>query len=324
VDELIVRSLRGETGEIEERKLAEWLAASPSRAREFQDVKQVWDLGECLTAADPEPAPTIQDLLQRSASTQPAERRGSVADRLRGTWVRSALKVAAVLVIAAGTTWTVHRRGSGPGLGAAEFVTGSAESVTVRLGDGTIVRLAPESRLRLTGSDSREVWLDGHAYFAVTKQHGRSFRVRTHAGNVMVLGTRFDLQARAGDVRLLVVEGRVELSAEGKTVALAPSELGSISDGGPPREETVDMARVQEELRWMGDFIVFEATPLGQAARELSAHYGIPVEVLDSTLATETVHGWFANEDLEDVLKILCRAVNAHYSLLPTGATIEP
>ena len=132
------------------------------------------------------------------------------------------------------------------------------------------------------------------------------------------------MQARAGNLRLLVVEGRVDLSADGKTVALEPSELGSISDGGPPREEAVDQAEVRQELRWMGDFLVFEATPLGQAARELSAHYGIPVEVLDSTLAKETVHGWFANEDLEDVLAILCRTVNAHYSILPTGATIEP
>jgi ferric-dicitrate binding protein FerR (iron transport regulator) len=228
-----------------------------------------------------------------------------------------------VLILAFAASWIMLPQREGSSLGAAEFVTGPSEMVTVKLSDGTVVRLAPESRLRLT-TNAREVWLEGQAFFGVAAHAGKPFRVRTHAGTAEVLGTRFDARSREGSLRVVVVEGKVKLSAGDESLELIANEMGRISSGTPLEGQAVDEEALLNELDWLGKFIVFKATPLGDAARELSRHYGVPVAVLDSTLAQETIEGWFADRDLSEVIEILCRAVDAHCSILPSGVTIQP
>lgn len=324
MDELIIRSLQGDISEVEARRLAEWRASGEVHERHFQEVSRLWGLGRVLTPSLPEhETPRVRDLV---ASARSGAAFAGAANRRRRH-----LRPLLLGLVAAGLAGAVVVFGRDavaptvtPALGAAEFVTGRGEMVTVTLGDGSVVKLAPESRLRLRAGEGREVWLDGHAYFAVARQDGSPFRIRTHSGTAVVLGTRFDLQAREGRLRLLVVEGKVELAAGGNSVELEASELGEVVGDSPLTAHPVAPAEVRDQLRWMGDFIAFEDTPLGDAARELSAHYGVPIEVLDPELARVTVHGWFANAELPSVLEILCRAVNAHCTTLPTGVTIGP
>lgn len=327
MDELIIRSLQGKTSRSDERRLAEWRGTSPVRARHYSHVQRLWDLGRILSdGVTDEPIPTIQEL-ERQTEKRPVATSlpRSKNQHHRFSWVRNVWKVAALFLLGFAVRHFIPGGEDSVALGAAEFVTGTSETVTVTLGDGTLVRLAPESRLRLTNeATDREVWLDGRAYFAVTQQEGRPFRVHTHAGDAVVLGTRFDLKAQEGELRLLVVEGKVELATRGKKVAIKANEMTYVVGAAPPTLEKVDPEYVQSSLRWMGDFIVFEATPLHQVAQQLSLHYGVPVEVLDSTLAKETVHGWFADEELEDVLNVVCRAIRAHCSIRQAGVTIEP
>lgn len=326
MDELIIRSFQGNTSAADEQRLIEWRVAAPADEQRYTHLRQLWELAAVLEdrSAD-ESVPTIQEL-ERSAK-KPSEQPSLPRRQSQPRFVRSrnALKIAALVLLGFATRHFIPSGDASIALGAAEFVTGASETVTVTLGDGTLIRLAPQSRLRLRGGNTnREVWLDGRAYFAVTQQDGRPFRVRTHAGDAMVLGTRFDLQAQEGKLRLLVVEGEVELASRGTTVAIGASELSEVVGSAPPTLEKVDPEYVHDSLRWMGEFIVFEATPLSQAAQELSLHYDTRIEVLDSTLAKETVFGTFVDEDLEDILNVICRAMRAHCSLRPDGVTIEP
>jgi len=285
-----------------------------------REPERLWKLtGSLRGELRDEPAPTIDELEHRSRARRPAPDPGRRVPRV--IWIGGLAAAGLAGLIVGRTMW--------PGvpapvvdLSAAEFSTGPSERVTVRLGDGTVIRLAPQTRLRVTpASDERAVWLDGQAFFAVARQRGR-FVVRTHAGEAVALGTRFDLEAREADLRLVVVEGRVALAAGGERVVVGPNEVGNARATKP-----LTVSRVTDrdrELEWMGDFLVFQATPLSQAAVELTKHYGVPVRVVDSGLAAETVSGWFSNERLEDVLKILCRAVKAHCIVGKSGATIEP
>ena len=87
---------------------------------------------------------------------------------------------------------------------------------SVRLLDGTIVVLAPASRLTLAadyGEGERNVSLDGAALFAVVHDSAHPFAV--HAGNAVVrdVGTAFTVRADddAGVVRIGVTEGAVSV-----------------------------------------------------------------------------------------------------------------
>ena len=324
MDELICRAAQGTASEGEEATLLAWRQASRANERQYREM--VWLLRESLVAEESvevDPPPLLEDLVSPNSFRGSPEFRRRSKDRrlfLRGLVITAA---AASLAIVIGRTREAGTPAPAFTFGTGEIVTGKLESSTVRLGDGTVVRLAPESRLRLMGETGRrEVWLEGRAYFAVVRDEARPFRLRTHAGDAVVLGTRFDIEATAEDLRVIVVEGAVRLGVRGETVDVEALQLGRVGPSLAPRREDVDEEYIRDELDWVGNFIAFENTPLERAARELSAHYGVPVEVLDSTLARETVWGIFAEESLDEVVAVICRAVTAHCTIGPTRVTI--
>jgi transmembrane sensor len=327
MDDLIIRSFKGDASEAEERELHAWRSATAQNDAYYRDMIRLLEATETVILDRAVPVrPPGADLV-RAADRRPIPLSKPRSLRGFGGWMAGGGLLAAAAA-AAVLLWVgpLNRDASEPefSLGTGEFVTSVGETATITLADGSIVRLAPQTRLRLTGKAGREVWLEGRAYFAVAKREGARFRVRTQAGDAVVLGTRFDLQARGSDLRVLVVEGEVEVAAQGETAAVTANQMARAGRGAGPVSEPVDSTVVQQELKWMGDFLVFAATPLDQVAQELSVRYSIPVTVMDSALATETVHVWFSGQDLEDVLRVVCRTVNANCTVHPHGVTIAP
>lgn len=309
--------LNGHASKAEEAQLQAWRRKSINNERHYRHLVEMLDhISDTVLEEDVDAPPLIEDLLSKSAPS----RDGSRSFR-RGVW-----QVAASGLVAAAALALVLFRGSRPAemaFGAGEVVTGASESTTVRLGDGSVVRLGPGSRLRVIADQgSREVWMEGRAYFSVARDESRPFRIRTHAGDAVVLGTRFDLEARADDMRVVVVEGAVKMGAAGSEVEVAAREIGTVGDGGAPQRRSADVEEIDRELAWVGSFIAFENTPLSQAADELSRRFGVPVVVLDTTLARETVRGTFTDEPLDEITRVLCRAVSVHCSVQDGRVTI--
>lgn len=322
VDELIVRALQGAASEAEERLLDAWRNASPGNERYFRETERVWASGAGLrSGGKPRRAPTVHELTWRARAGATPSWSPPSARRLG--WRRRVGLAAMVVLVLFGVSHMVVRRSFDPARHADTDLVAAAETRTVTLSDGTIVLLTPGSRLRVAGDAVSDVWLDGHAYFSVPpRAPGQHFRVRTHAGDAAVMGTRFDLDTRHDQMRLLVVEGEVELAARGHTLAVTANQIARLRSTGEMVSERVDTTYVRRELRWMRDFLVFTETPLDQVARELTRYYGVPVELLDLSLAEQTVHAWFANEELEDVMPVICRAIEARCEIDADRVTI--
>ena len=102
------------------------------------------------------------------------------------------------------------------------------------LPDGTKVWLNSSSYLRYPSvftENSRDVELDGEAYFKVTKDKNKPFIVHTQNSSVKVLGTEFNIDAYSYNdfVATTLVEGSVEFSYNNKfeqaqTMLLKPNE----------------------------------------------------------------------------------------------------
>jgi len=210
-----------------------------------------------------------------------------------------------------------------PVLQAAEFVTGPTELATARLSDGTVVRLAPSTRLRVgERSDRREVWLDGKAFFAVAADDQTPFTVRTRAGDALVLGTRFEVDVTTENLQVLVVEGKVAVGAPEQRVEVEAGQVSRARSGIVPEvSAAVDVAG---HLDWMGPFFAFENTPLRQVAVELEARYSLRVKIADSSLESRTVTAWFGDESPEAVLRVICRITDVYCSIRNGVVSIEP
>jgi transmembrane sensor len=97
----------------------------------------------------------------------------------------------------------------------ADHVTGTAQIRSVRLEDGSSVRLGPDSAIRLDFSpgERRVTLLSGEGLFDVTPDAGRPFRVITRDTTTTVLGTSFDVAMLESSTSVGVAHGRVQVDA---------------------------------------------------------------------------------------------------------------
>lgn len=217
--------------------------------------------------------------------------------------------IAAGLAAAAVLAVGIQQLRSRDEFGFEEMVTGDAQPVTVSLRDGSVMRLAPRSSARIRVHDGlREVHLIGRAFFSVAERDGLPFVVKTVSGDVTVLGTQFDVDARDANMRLVVVEGKVAIAAArgGETRATRGQRVRVIEGELLPIEV---VAEPLEETRWVGRFLAFRDTPLPEVARQIERAYGVKVTLADSTLASHTITNWFSDRTLDEVMNVVCAIV---------------
>jgi transmembrane sensor len=206
-----------------------------------------------------------------------------------------AVAAAIVLLIGGVTLW----RGLSPANGgnATSFVagrterTGPGERRAIDLPDGAQVTLAVGSELRVDrdyGSRSRQVELEGEAYFSVRHDATRPFIVRAGNATAEDLGTEFVVRAYPGSdsVRVVVTSGRVALATQrGLRAEMDSGQLGVIAGEAPPA--VAREADLTPYLAWRDGRIVFRNAPLSAVATELGRWYDASFAVGDSAIANQ-------------------------------------
>lgn len=322
MDLLIIRSLTGRTTAEEDDRLRAWRAADPANERYYRSIGQLWTLSSAampeLSSVDmPDPEALLEQAERApdapaAPQTVPAGPSGSSRRSVRATWLPFVIPVAlAASFGAVGFGLGVIRdadRGQANWLGESEIVTGSGELTTLTLHDGTSVRLGPRSRLRL-GTEPREVWLEGRAFFGVAADSSRIFTVRTGHGDAVVLGTRFEVRSEEDEFRVLVVEGHVSVSAAGTTVDVTEGQMSRSRGGGAP--STTRVSNVLDHLSWMGSALVFQSTPLRAAVDEIQRRYGVSVSIETPSLSEVAVTATFTDQSVGEIMSVLCEIVGA-------------
>lgn len=325
IEEKIIRSLQGESTSRELQWLSRWRFASPEHAQRYRDIRSIWELTDGIRNArervgEPPPVDAVLEAARtRRSGVVPIYRSRRPGSRPQWwSWVAGA---AAVALVAIGAGLLLTNRSPGNVYTPREVVTGESETANIALEDGSIVRLAPASRLVFSRDGAeRNVVLDGRAFFAVSPTQGKLFRVRTSAGEVRVLGTRFQVQTALDRLDVLVIEGRVSLHAPGGVVEVGAAEFGRVRAGSAPTVTAVDDPDAL--LMWLDGFVAFQATPLAQIARELERRFGVPVVIQDSTIAERKVTARFTDEGFEEILTVICRVSDVRCDIRPFGVTI--
>lgn len=339
MDELLLRHLRGQTTEEEEAAVAKWLAADdegassrPERQRALAELSRVVEAGRIADRRIvPGVPPAAEDVIWRAEARGAGATRSSVARPgwrlrvLRPRRGRFDLVAAAVVAVVGLGIWQVivglggERGPAGTTAATREFVTGPGKTEMVRLADGSVIRLGPDSRLTtvwptdLPEGATREVTLDGEAFFAVTSDPARPFRVVTDAGTAQVLGTRFRLAADAEELSVAVIEGRVALAGPDHEVQVGAGQATRLLRGQP--EPVGAAAPTGSMADWLDGFLIFHDTPLGVAMEEVEGRYGTDVVVGDDTLMNQTLTMWFDSKSLAEVMTVVCSVIDARCSI---------
>ncbi|MCY4399283.1 MAG: FecR domain-containing protein [Gemmatimonadetes bacterium] len=333
MDDLLLRYLRKQTTEEETASVDVWLNSSPGNERALADLRRMVQVGRAADRmVEPGNPPRAEEVIWRAearATHSPASTRAGSVTRIRPVRPRlrlmGGLAAAAVVLLMGVGLWNAFGDSGRTGAATAElqeFMTGPGQTEMVRLGDGSIIRLGPDSRLSTTGGGAaREVTLQGEAFFAVATDEARPFRIVTAAGTARVLGTRFHLAAGPDKLAVTVVEGRVALAGPDHEVQVGAGQATSLLRGQP---ESVEAAPPLEAVAaWLDDFLVFHDTPLRVAMNEVEQRYGVRVEVDDPALQEQTLTMWFSSKSLDEVMTVVCGVVDARCSIGEQVVTIQ-
>ncbi|MDE2761606.1 MAG: FecR domain-containing protein [Gemmatimonadota bacterium] len=325
MDELLFRYLRGQTTEEENRSVDAWRIRSADADRVLTGLGHLIEAGRAADlTVDPGDPPAAGRVIRRAEARRfrsPAHRSpGSNRFVHYGGW-------AAAAAVAGLALWNAladsHARVVNGTPASQEFITASGETAMVRLEDGSVIRLGPGSRLATAvasvsqdqspGSFTRQVTLHGEAFFAIATNEEQPFRVTTAAGTAKVLGTRFHLAAQAGELAVVVVEGRVALDGPDQGVEVGAGQATRLVRGTPG--PVTSAPPIEEVAGWMRGFLIFQDTPLDAAMHEVGEHYGIEVEIGEPALLERTLTMWFSSKSLEEVMTVVCGVIGASCSI---------
>lgn len=329
MDELLLRHLRRQTSRGEDAVVTAWLEDSPERERQLSELRRLVEVGHVADRrVDPGEAPSAEDVIWRAEARAARSGQRRVARlgwrlrprRRRVRW-SDTLAAAAVVVVFLGV-WqvVVQLRGNSAAPSIQQFAsTDSDETEIVRLADGSVIRLGPDSwftaswRTEIPEGAAREVTFRGEAFFAVAGDPARPFRITTDAGTAEVLGTRFHLAAGEEDLSVAVVEGRVALAGPDHEVHVGAGQATRLLLGQP--QDVVAAPPIETVAVWLDDFLIFHDTPLSVAMQEVEARYGADVVVDDPALLDRTLTMWFESKSLEEVMTVVCGVVGARCSV---------
>jgi transmembrane sensor len=337
--EAIGRHLAGESAPAESEAVVAWLAAHPEDAQLAAIVKARADRAERQSAVTVDTERVLASVrsrlepptltVERGGASASAPARGrsgmatspaarpAVATPAPQRWRAVGLAVAAGLAAVVGLSQ--FRGGGAPDDAPREFRTAVGQRDSMRLADGTTVVLAPGSRLTLAanyGASTREVTLDGAAFFDVPHDETRPFTVHTRGAEIRDLGTAFSVKTGGdGGVSVAVTHGIVSLRSEVPNTPAdrAPAELRA-GDRGTVAKGTVVVQRgvvTGDDVAWTRGQLAYRDAPLSEVRDDVRRWYGIELQVTDSLLARRTLTATFRGDSAAQVIQLIALALGA-------------
>jgi len=197
----------------------------------------------------------------------------------------------------------------------------------ILLPDSSAVFLGADSKLSFPEkftSDSREVSLEGSAFFEVTKNPKKPFIIHTGTVQTKVLGTSFKIEAFEGrPVTVAVATGKVRvddfLKAGAKALAmLTPGQVLSY-DHGTPITRTTDIAELQA---WKLARLNFHSQSLQEITTELERWYDVRIQYQTPAKARERITVTLqVDMPLQKIMKVL--AATGHFDFTISGKQVK-
>lgn len=342
---LLGKKLNDEATDEELTELAELLDNMQLQQHKLELLQELWK----KRPAPAERLPDVKwDRLSARMQEQPGpESPGKQGLTMRGSFSRRFWWMAAciALLMIATVLWTTRPTAEQQQQLAAVTMdtvvyTPNGERKKIILPDSTRVQLNSGSKLvynKKFASANRQVYLEGEAFFEVTKDAAHPFIVNTDRMLVKVLGTVFNVKSydTNEDIETMVVEGKVEVSLKQETekkVILLPREKISIKNNRLFKEKqqaqlkyevetiTPPVAKekrevVPEEIAWTREKLVFTEEPFEMVALKMERWYNVHFHFENDKMKAILMSGDFDTVDIIQALQILQMLVDFSYEI---------
>jgi transmembrane sensor len=363
IKELLWRYFEGNATLEEADYISEWLDKSEENNQQYVTTKKAFiEVGADLLT-DPEIVERAYNRFQDRIHT--AEWKAGIEKQLKNKKLQSIVwRYAAIFIFLLGTGILLYvvksNRGSLFSNAMCELQVPYGARSQLTLPDGSMIWLNAGSKIKYNrdfGINSRDVYLNGEAYFDVEKSK-HPFIVHTSYLDLKVLGTSFNVKAYPDEelIEATLVKGsiRVENKSTGKPLYLKPREKltfniadmkYSIGSSDQQKSAAIDSStkdtdvvktklkentiRIKENVNtdeatsWKDGKLVINNEPLEELTRKLERKYDITFVFNSEVLKNYSYSGTLRDFPLEQVLKALELTSPIQYKIKEKTVTLS-
>ena len=341
-DESFQRWLSGTASSAEVNHWEQWAHQSSGNRKIYDDALELWNSGKFQAALKQDVDIEWEHLQNRFNLSQKHQKTYSFFNMESGHkwrfnnkrlyWI-GGFTVAAILLV---IVLQFNPFKMFPGSSNHQIVTTEyGHRKALSLPDGTKIILNANSTLKYPAkwnkNTKRILQLQGEAYFNVIKKPAGSqneFVVLTKDGRIKVVGTQFVVHERGKGTRVVVEEGRVEISPqqdnlkepdEVSKVVLNSDQLlqfrkNTIKSGNPQN------VNVMPYISWWQKQFILDKTQFSEIVQRIEDTYGLSVIINDDQLLNKTLSGSIENQNLDTIINALANALLI--SVVKQGNTI--
>lgn len=317
----IVHLASGEASDADHRMFENWLAEDLSRRQEYQRATRLW--------AGMEGAEELAGMVAVSGlqAKEPEGMSATLFAWLSGPWLLgwgvnrafAATAVAFAIVVTGflAVQYDLHL------LKGSAHATEVAEIRDIVLPDGSLVTLGARSSITtdFTEEERRVTLGRGEAFFAVEKDVARPFIVVAGDTRVRVVGTKFDMRHGVDEVKVSVLEGRVEverISQSEGTPDIINSGTGKTKNILTAGQETISVAGgvtivrerlVQKVATWRSGRLVYANETLREVVADANRYYDGEIILASRELGDLRVTASFKSGQVEQMIRSLSVAL---------------
>lgn len=302
-DDLLVKYLLGEATPEEQQQVQQWEAADAANAKHLQHLHYIWQESKKLEAKSTIDENAAWERFKQRVAVQPAAPKTIPLGR-RTNWMR----IAAALIMMVGGSYTAYYY-----LYSGRMITLESDGVVLSetLPDGTIVTLNKHASIKYPKNFSgvtREVTLNGEAFFNVTPNKSKPFIIHANEADVQVVGTSFNVKSSTAETEVIVETGVVQVSKKQLGVILKPKEKATVKQSmeQPVKEQTDDELHNYYRTK---EFVC-NNTPLSRLVPVLNDAYDTNIVIANDKLNDLRLTTTFHNQSLDAIIDVIANTFN--------------
>jgi len=317
-EKIIEKYLSGKCSEEEMDELSQWFEASEENRNEWLKLRMALVKNKYNAASDPKHL-----LISYNEIKKKQQEHNELVKRISRKITLRMMTYAASIILLIGISFATYKSiryfADPPML---VFSMGQNEPVRrITLEDSTSVWLSAGSRIEYPkrfSKKERHVFVEGKAYFEVSKDANRPFFVKTESYTVKVLGTSFDINSykeeRLSDV--VLVEGSVEI---------LNNNMASLCTLHPGQQFELNRKNYRYQLNdvnvelytgWRSGKIEFDGMSFGDILTVLERYYNVQLVLDDSINRDEKLVGSLSlKKDIYEMMKTIELVVPINYEV---------
>ena len=300
---ILERYFVNETNDSENQQINEWLVSASENAMILEQLRHYYQTYNSLPIEFiPDAKVGLEKISQKTISK-------TKRIRVSNLW----WKVAAVLLIGFCSWWLVHEPAIKQTTEFSAILKTDTTVTTITLSDGSHVWLNAHSSIKYPEKfdNTREVFLEGEAYFEIAHDSAHPFVVRTSNTQTRVLGTKFDIRSYASEnhTTLTVTEGKVGFGNVAKQVILTINQKADFN------KLSGNVSKVENDncnfMSWKTLDFNFDRQPLETVFKTLSEVYHFNYQFDTPSLKMRILTANFHHRPLSEIMQAISLSADA-------------